>query len=154
MKKLTITKKITEYIKNNPDAKAKEIAKALGINSYQVHQTVYYIRRKAREASNSVSTLAPNAQASLALFNVPRKRGRPSKIVMSYTEPDNVNSPAHYKAGGIETIDFIEAKGLGYNLGNVIKYVSRADHKGKKLEDLKKAQWYLNREITNMEKPK
>lgn len=88
------------------------------------------------------------------LNSVPRKRGRPRKVLMSYTEADNVNSPAHYKAGGIETIDFIEAKGLGYNLGNVIKYVSRADHKGKKLEDLKKAQWYLNREITNMEKPK
>jgi hypothetical protein len=88
------------------------------------------------------------------LNSFPRKRGRPRKILMSYTESDNVNSPAHYKAGGIETIDFIEAKGLGYNLGNVIKYVSRADHKGKKLEDLKKAQWYLNREITNMEKPK
>jgi hypothetical protein len=150
MKKLTMTNKITEYIKNNPNAKAKEIAKALGINSYQVHQTVYYIRRKAREASNSVSTLAPNAQASLALFNVPRKRGRPHKKVVT----DNVNSPAHYKAGGIETIDFIEAKKLGYNLGNVVKYVSRADYKGRLVEDLLKAQWYLNREITNMEKAK
>jgi hypothetical protein len=47
----------------------------------------------------------------------------------------------------VETIDFIEAKGLGYHLGNVIKYVTRADHKGQKLEDLKKAQWYLNRAI-------
>ena len=82
------------------------------------------------------------------LNSVPRKRGRPRKEVIT----DNVNSPAHYKAGGIETIDFIEAKRLGYNLGNVIKYVSRADHKGKKLEDLKKAQWYLNREVDNLSK--
>lgn len=86
------------------------------------------------------------------LNSVPRKRGRPRKILMSYTESDNVNSPAHYIAGGIETIDFIEAKELGYNLGNVIKYVSRADHKGKKLEDLKKAEWYLAREIKNLSK--
>jgi hypothetical protein len=86
------------------------------------------------------------------LNSVPRKRGRPRKNPVSYTEPDNVNSPAHYKAGGIETIDFIEAKELGYNLGNVIKYVSRADHKGKKLEDLKKAEWYLAREIKNLSK--
>lgn len=82
------------------------------------------------------------------LNSVPRKRGRPRKEVIT----DNVNSPAHYIAGGIETIDFIEAKELGYNLGNVIKYVSRADHKGKKLEDLKKAQWYLNREVDNLSK--
>ena len=60
---------------------------------------------------------------------------------------DTVNHPAHYKVGGIETIDFIEAKKLGYNLGNVVKYITRADHKGNKLEDLRKAQWYLTREI-------
>lgn len=59
---------------------------------------------------------------------------------------DPVNHPAHYKAGGIETIDFIEAKQLGYHLGNVVKYISRAYHKGG-MEDLLKAQWYLNRAI-------
>jgi len=62
---------------------------------------------------------------------------------------DVVNQPAHYTDGGIETIDFIEAKQLGYNLGNVIKYVSRAGKKGNRLEDLQKAQWYLTREIRN-----
>lgn len=66
--------------------------------------------------------------------------------------PDMVNHPPHYTTGGIETIDFIEAKGLGYNLGNVVKYVSRAEHKGDVLEDLKKAQFYLNREIEIWEK--
>lgn len=61
---------------------------------------------------------------------------------------DVVNNPDHYTAGGIETIDFIEAKGLDYHLGNVVKYVSRAGKKSAdSLEDLKKAQWYLNRAI-------
>ena len=60
---------------------------------------------------------------------------------------DPVNHPEHYKVGGIETIDFIEAKKLNYNIGNVVKYLTRADHKGNKLEDLRKAQWYLTREI-------
>jgi hypothetical protein len=63
--------------------------------------------------------------------------------------PDLVNQPPHYTVGGIETIDFIEAKKLNYNLGNVIKYLTRADHKGSKLEDLRKAQWYLTREINS-----
>jgi hypothetical protein len=62
---------------------------------------------------------------------------------------DPVNQPSHYKVGGIETIDFIESKELGYNLGNVVKYITRSDHKGNKLQDLQKAQWYLNREIAN-----
>lgn len=60
---------------------------------------------------------------------------------------DMVNHPPHYKVGGIETIDFIEAKKLGYNLGNVVKYITRADHKGERLENLQKALWYLNREL-------
>ena len=73
---------------------------------------------------------------------------------------DNVNSPAHYTTGKIEVIDFIEDKNLNFNLGNVIKYVSRCGHKKspgksiemKALEDLKKARWYINREITTREK--
>jgi hypothetical protein len=64
---------------------------------------------------------------------------------------DPVNSPSHYRVGGIETIDFIEAKDLGYNLGNVVKYITRAHHKGELLQDLKKAQWYLNREVGKLE---
>ncbi len=65
-------------------------------------------------------------------------------------QADNVNHPSHYKAGGIETIDFIEAKQLNYHLGNVVKYITRADHKGNRKEDLLKAQWYLNREIAKL----
>jgi len=64
---------------------------------------------------------------------------------------DTINSPKHYTAGGIETITFIEAKGLGYHLGNCVKYLSRAGLKSKDpLEDLRKAQWYLNREIARL----
>jgi len=60
---------------------------------------------------------------------------------------DLVNHPDHYKVGGIETIDFIEAKRLNYNMGNAVKYISRAEHKGNKRQDLEKAIWYINREL-------
>lgn len=60
---------------------------------------------------------------------------------------DRIN-PEHYKIGGIETIDFIEAKNLNYNLGNAVKYISRAGHKGSRVEDLEKALWYLKRELS------
>jgi hypothetical protein len=66
---------------------------------------------------------------------------------------DPVNHPQHYTFSQIEVIDAIEAWKLGYHLGNVIKYVARAQHKGKYLEDLKKAQWYLQREIERVENP-
>ena len=75
---------------------------------------------------------------------------------------DKVNHPSHYTYGKIEVIDFIEDKELNFNLGNVVKYVARAGHKkssgksmdSKALEDLKKAQWYLNREISSREAKK
>ncbi len=62
-----------------------------------------------------------------------------------------VNHPSHYNKGKIEVIDAIEDWKLGFNLGNVVKYVARADHKGKRLEDLKKALWYLQMEINKMD---
>lgn len=67
---------------------------------------------------------------------------------------DSINHPAHYTSGGIETIDAIEAWGLGFALGNAVKYISRAGKKDptKRVEDLKKARFYLDREISNQEK--
>ena len=73
---------------------------------------------------------------------------------------DVINHPQHYTLGKIEVIDFIEDKGLNFNLGNVVKYVARAGHKkssgksvdAKALEDLKKARWYIEREIATREK--
>ena len=66
---------------------------------------------------------------------------------------DLVNHPPHYKSGGIETIDFIEAKELPFHLGNVVKYIARAGKKdgADTLTDLKKAQWYLARYIQTLE---
>lgn len=60
---------------------------------------------------------------------------------------DIVNEPPHYKHGPIEVIDLIEGFKLNYHLGNVVKYILRSDHKGNRVQDLRKAQWYLNREI-------
>lgn len=67
-------------------------------------------------------------------------------------EIDMVNHPPHYVGHGIEPIEFIESHNLNFNLGNVIKYVSRAPFKGTELEDLEKAKWYLEREIKKHDK--
>lgn len=68
---------------------------------------------------------------------------------------DPVNSPAHYTYGGIETIDYIRAKltpeeFIGYLKGSVIKYTSRAGKKAELVQDLEKAQWYMNRQIREL----
>lgn len=64
---------------------------------------------------------------------------------------DNVSHPSHYNVGKIEVIDAIEEWGLNFSLGNAVKYIARADHKGKPVEDLKKARWYIEREIERRE---
>lgn len=63
-----------------------------------------------------------------------------------------IDHPSHYNRGKIEVIEFIEDQGLSFHLGNVIKYVARAGSKGDKLEDLKKARWYLDRYINEVMK--
>jgi hypothetical protein len=64
---------------------------------------------------------------------------------------DNIN-PSHYKQGNREVIDFILDQQLSYLEGNVVKYVARYKYKNG-LEDLKKAQWYLNKIMLELTKP-
>jgi hypothetical protein len=145
--KQTKSDKVMKYVAKHPDAKPNVVAKATGVDLAYV----YVVKAKAKK--KVVDTAWKISQGHRML------RGRPPmrmKQIATFTSnvsaKDNVNHPEHYKMGGIETIDFIEAKSLGYHLGNVVKYVTRADHKGNRLEDLKKAQWYLNRAIANLEK--
>lgn len=65
---------------------------------------------------------------------------------------DPVNHPLHYTDGKIEVIDYIEDKGLGFSLGNAVKYISRAGKKDpeKEIEDLRKSAWYINRRIEEL----
>jgi hypothetical protein len=69
-------------------------------------------------------------------------------------DPDMVNSPDHYTEGSMEAINVMEAKLTqeqyqGYLQGSVMKYLLRSNYKGKRDEDLKKAQWYLNKLVEN-----
>lgn len=64
---------------------------------------------------------------------------------------DDINFPRHYTTGKIEVIDFIEDQKLGFSDGNAVKYICRFRHKGTPIKDLKKARWYLDRLIKNLE---
>ena len=149
-KKLTRAEKIRRYIRENPTAKTVDIAAHFETR----YQNVYAVRRKmdtpmiakAKKSNwEQLSLLSSDTPIGVDVGGLRLTEVADGKV--RWTKPDSVNSPAHYKIGGIETIDFIEAKNLGYNLGNVVKYITRADHKGNKLEDLRKAQWYLTRAI-------
>jgi hypothetical protein len=139
MKKLSVSEKIRRYCAKHPKATAKEVAVALDVKPAYVYSTLFMQRGKQRK------------EAMAAREDAQEEQQFDTKALTK--APDPVNHPAHYKIGGVETIDFIEAKGLGYHLGNVVKYITRAGHKGTSsgMEDLKKARWYLDRAIEKNE---
>jgi hypothetical protein len=114
-----------------------------------IAQLAYEAGKSQRQVDKYWEAVGEVQKAGLSperIAELTAQAGKP-KARMEGNRGDPINSPTHYKIGGIETIDFIEAKNLDYNLGNVVKYITRADHKGNKLEDLRKAQWYLTRAI-------
>jgi hypothetical protein len=70
-----------------------------------------------------------------------------STKTLSETLEDLINKPKHYNQGRYQPIHVIEDWKLDYHLGNVLKYISRARHKGSEIQDLEKAAWYLQRYI-------
>lgn len=67
-------------------------------------------------------------------------------------EVDYVNHPPHYNFGSYEVLDVIEDWNLEYHEANAVKYIARALYKGKRIEDLEKAVFYLNRKISKLKK--
>ena len=147
-------------LERNPRMKTAEVMKALGTtksytyvlmskarSSYQkqygetIEDRMIRLRELAKKLNNDPARVTQSVEELKAQIK---------PLGVTLIEADPVNNPAHYTTGGIETIDFIEAKKLGYNLGNVVKYITRSGLKGNQLEDLRKAQWYLSREIATL----
>jgi hypothetical protein len=147
------SQQIRDYAAANPTAKASDIGAALGVKPTYVHAVLWALKQKGRvgKAEPKKGRPAPKKWKTLHISssNTPivSSHGTPIQIDMNEPKSDPVNHPAHYKVGGIETIDFIEAKRLNYNMGNAVKYITRADHKGNRKQDLEKAIWYLKREL-------
>jgi signal recognition particle subunit SEC65 len=168
-KKLTQAAKIRTHAAAYPNRSIKEIAEKLGIRYQAVYQ-VLKVKPDVKTPKKDWKTVMlatskkamPFKEEAERIYELTKGRQRmhpvtgkmlmEGPVTMHEPQADNVNHPAHYKTGGIETIDFIEAKGLSYHLGNVVKYIARADSKGNREEDLLKARWYLNREIAKLTK--
>lgn len=65
---------------------------------------------------------------------------------------DDISNPGYYKRNGMEAIDVIEAFELGYHKGSAFKYLARAGQKGPAVDDLRKAQWFIQREIERLQR--
>lgn len=93
---------------------------------------------------------AKRKEVAVTLANMVANTLEEPEVKVVELKEDVINHPSHYTRGKIEVIDFIEDQQLPYHLGNVIKYIARAGYKGDKLEDLKKARWYLDRYINEV----
>lgn len=159
-KKLSMSEKIRRYMAANPNAKPKEVATALEVKPALVYAVKY-------KRTNNVSPAVPKAKPvdidavhKNRTFSVTVDMDKVKKDVAQTTwstltavtsdfsaKPDMVNQPPHYTAGGIETIDFLQAKlsreeFIGYLKGNVLKYGSRLGKKGDTDIDAGKLSWY------------
>jgi len=163
---MTKTEKIRRALLKTPKAKAKVVAERLGVTVQDIYDTRYQMKKESKAYPHSYSRAATPLETPVnmrtemlkevmpglnALFGTDYAAA-PPEVKEEVIKTDMVNHPPHYTVGGIETIDFIEAKDLNYRLGNVVKYIVRAGHKDSDpLQDLQKARWYLDREIARVE---
>jgi hypothetical protein len=151
--KNSMSHKVRAFLKLHPKAKAATVAKDLGIQPSVVHSTMWRDKKFGAPKRRYTKKKQEWKTVAVATSNVPFD---PASIPLPITmeepkvEVDMVNSPPHYKVGGIEVIDFIQAKLTteefrGYLQGNVLKYSSRVGYKGDASEDLAKLVWYANK---------
>ena len=153
MKKTNRILQVRKLLEHNPKIKTAEVVAKLGVAKSYAYVLMSKARKMNKESKPQGKLLyrLTGTQAVMAQkMGIPIDDYARAEGEIVGVAPDPVNHPKHYTTGGIETIDFIEAKKLGYNLGNVVKYITRSDYKGNKLEDLRKAQWYLSREIATL----
>lgn len=141
MAKKSKANQIRAFIAANPEVSPVEVAKKFGAKTQYVYVIRSLMKKQAKQTTVPVEA---------GPVDTPREAKPEPALFAPYIEAakDMVNKPPHYTDGGMEVIDFIEAKRLDYHLGNVVKYITRAGKKDDELQDLKKARWYLDRAIS------
>ena len=153
--------KVREFILMNPDITAQYIADKFNVPLQSIYNIRYHLKKKLAEKGQvlkksvrpaTLTTAQIRKQHADRLIDEWNSKPRhqpvePAPLPITFIEPDLVNHPAHYTHGGIETIDFIQAKLTpeefrGYLKGNILKYGSRIGHKDNDMQDAGKLAWY------------
>lgn len=148
-KKLSMSEKIRRYIMAHPNIKPQDVAKALEVKTTLVYAVKQNMKRAAPSTSGQSkwellqSVTSDNSGSSGVHFTTP-------VIDMIEPKPDVVNNPPHYTDGGIEVIDFLQAKltkeeFIGYLKGNALKYGARMGKKDSPATDAGKMAWYASK---------
>jgi hypothetical protein len=145
--------KAQQFLEEQPHITPIELS-----NMFKIpYQTAYNISKKVKQPLTNVRAKKPAVIQGFTgrQYELMNTKAMPFSVEEVLQEAqkgkqDMVNNPPHYTKGGVEVIDFIEAKELNYHLGNAVKYITRAEHKGNKKQDIEKAIWYLNRELNKV----
>lgn len=129
----------SHFVRNSPASGWYEVSKE-GLESFVEHMN--RAERVAEESMEKIKTDRERGERELEEME--------KETVKDFRE-EHISRPPHYRRGSIEVWDFIQDQELDYFLGNVVKYVCRAGHKGDKLEDLLKAQAYIMKAIAACE---
>jgi len=131
-----------------PKEESMKEFKEYGIGGEEISQEALDVAARHLSPAFTSGLNGTTAEDIIGSYADKPKRGR--KPTIEKVKIDVVNQPPHYTTGGIETIDFIEAKlsrdeYIGYLKGNVLKYASRLGHKGDAVTDAGKLNWYTTR---------
>lgn len=165
---LSKSEKIRTYLKAGELA-PKDIAKKVKVSTAYVYQIRWSDQHRKSGSVHAKTTnggavsphngnghagmgdLGHAMQTRLPLGSLKSEFEQEGQVDMGWKDDPLVNHPPHYTMGKIETLDYIRAKDLGFLEGNVIKYITRAKHKGDEVRDLHKAMFYLQKAIDEAE---
>ena len=145
------------HLKKKLAEKGQELKRSANTDEQVTQVKVTRIEQLLNEWSNAPVEIVPpktpqqHVKDILDNWQPPKTPETPeTQRVIMVVQPDPVNHPAHYTHGGIETIDFIQAKLTpeefrGYLKGNILKYGSRLGHKDNDMQDAGKLAWYTNK---------
>jgi hypothetical protein len=145
------------HLKKKLAEKGQELKRSANTDEQVTQVKVTRIEQLLNEWSNAPVEIVPpktpqqHVKDILDNWQPPKTPETPeTQRVIMVVQPDPVNHPAHYTHGGIETIDFIQAKLTpeefrGYLKGNILKYGSRLGHKDNDMQDAGKLGWYTNK---------
>ena len=152
--------KVREFILMNSDMSAQYVAEKFSVPLQTAYNLRYHLKKRLAEKGQELKRSA-NTDVQVTKVKVTRieellNEWNPPKIpptpepAITFVQPDPINHPAHYTHGGIETIDFIQAKLTpeefrGFLKGNILKYGSRLGHKDNDMQDAGKLNWYTNK---------
>jgi len=131
----------------NPDTNNKALSEMFKVDIQVLYNIRYHLKKRiGNEALNKVTQKLEAAPVPAP----PAIPMPPVSVISVAPVADMVNSPPHYTSGGIETIDYIQAKLTpeefnGYLKGNILKYGSRLGLRGNDMQDAGKLGWYANR---------